>query len=230
LAFKCQNPLLTLRPSIGRFYRMSNIKATWKAAFTQPLFKKLLYVGATLTTLVLIFFQYFFAIIEKRDGFVMNDCLLHVLPAVNVSYLIFAIIWTTTIYTLIRCLQHPMICLTLIWSFLILCIARIASISLVPFNPPQQLVPLIDPITNIFYGGTFITKDLFFSGHTSTQFIFSLCLIHSKEKWIMYISTVAVGILVLLQHVHYSVDVLAAPFFAWLCFIVAKKITHHASH
>ncbi|MFX7751990.1 phosphatase PAP2-related protein, partial [Acinetobacter baumannii] len=90
------------------------------------------------------------------------------------------------------------------------------TISLVPLNPPQGLIPLIDPLTNIFYGGKFISKDLFYSGHTATLFLMSLCLQKQSEKILALIASIAVAVMVLIQHVHYSIDVLAAFPFAYL--------------
>jgi hypothetical protein len=37
--------------------------------------------------------------------------------------------------------------------------------------------------------------------------------------------TVAVGLLVLVQRVHYSYDVLAAPLFAWLAYWLAGQVS-----
>ena len=95
---------------------------------------------------------------------------------------------------------------------------------LVPLNPPQGLIPLIDPLSNIFYGGSFITKDLFYSGHTATQFLMFLCLKKRTDKILTAISTISVAILVLMQHVHYSIDIIAAPLFAYICFIAGRSI------
>jgi hypothetical protein len=98
------------------------------------------------------------------------------------------------------------------------------SIIVLPLNPPNELIELIDPISNSFYGSKFITKDLFYSGHTATQFLMFLCLQKRGDKLVTFISTIAIGVLVLVQHVHYTIDVVAAPFFTYLVFIITKKI------
>jgi hypothetical protein len=44
------------------------------------------------------------------------------------------------------------------------------------------------------------------------------------DKYLTAISTISIAILVLMQHVHYTIDVLAAPLFAYFCFIPGRII------
>jgi hypothetical protein len=59
---------------------------------------------------------------------------------------------------------------------------------------------------------------LFFSGHTSTLFLMYFFQDTRIKKLFTLFSSVAVGILVLLQHIHYTIDVIIAFPAAYLCF------------
>jgi hypothetical protein len=84
------------------------------------------------------------------------------------------------------------------------------------------MVPLQDPfIGHFFYSNTVITKDLFFSGHVSTLFLIFLVNPIPQLRSFFFFSTILLAILILIQHVHYTVDVLAAPLFAWISFKTA---------
>jgi len=122
-----------------------------------------------------------------------------------------------------RAAKHPYIFLTFLWAYILLSVMRILSITLVPLNPPVGLIGLVDPIGNFFYGEKFVTKDLFFSGHTSTVFLLYLCLPGKKDKKIALAVTILVGFLLLVQHVHYTLDVLGAFLFAWIAYWVARR-------
>lgn len=112
---------------------------------------------------------------------------------------------------LIRAINNPSIYITYCWTLIFICIARIISISLVPLDPPLGLIPLVDPLSSVFYGNASITKDLFFSGHTSTMFLIFLCLERKTDKMIALIGTTCVAFLLLVQHIHYTIDIAAAP-------------------
>jgi hypothetical protein len=157
---------------------------------------------------------------------VLKDSVLDVLGPKDVSVPIFAVIWSCTAFFLYRCVQSPMMFMTYMYGFVLLTLSRMITISLVPLNPPDGLIPLIDPISNSFYGKTFITKDLFYSGHTATQCLFFFCFRRKLDRAIALFCSIAVGFLVLVQHVHYTIDVVAAPVFTFICYFIAKKIVN----
>ncbi len=205
------------------------IKNRWSEAYSNDFFKKRLFAGLIVWVVVLIAFPFFFDYIETRDGMVLNDPIINYLPAYDVSIPTFLIIWSMFLLFLYRAINEPKILLLFLWGFIILSISRFLSIYLLPLNPPAQLIALNDPITNIFYGKNhpFITKDLFYSGHTSTQFLMFLCFHKKTDKLLALMATLIVGVLVLIQHVHYSIDVIAAPIFTYLVFLISKRIVQH---
>lgn len=204
---------------------MSTYKEKWSASWQQPAFRKKLIAGLLLVIITLAILPIFFQAIEKRNGPVLNDWVLQWLPIADVSIPIFVFIWAATLVGLVRCVQEPDICIVLVWSYLLVCLSRLISIWVVTLNPPHNLIALIDPISNTFYGKKFVTKDLFYSGHTSSIFVIFLSLQKKGDKLFLLLATIAVGLLLLIQHVHYTIDVVTAPVFTLLCYYLAKKIT-----
>lgn len=206
---------------------MAQLYPTWYIAFKNILFRRKLFTGVILVLLVLSLLPSFFQHIEQRQGHALNDFVLDALPSTDVSVPIFAMIWSIVLLFLIRSVKDPYLFLLFVYGFLFLCICRIITISLVPLNAPERLLPLTDPLSNYFYGSKkFVTKDLFFSGHTATLCLFFFCFQRKIDKIIALLCTIAVGFLVLVQHVHYTIDVLAAPVFTFFCFFLAKKVVN----
>lgn len=149
----------------------------WKNAWANQAFKSKAIIGSICLLFVLVSFPRFFAIIELRNGIVLNDAVLNKLPSADLSIPIFITIWSTAFLLIRRIIQSPSLFLQFLLSFLFLSIVRIGTISFFPLDAPNGLIPLKDPISSLFYGkDIFITKDLFFSGHTATQFLMFLCL------------------------------------------------------
>lgn len=198
----------------------------WKTVWQDKSFRYKLFTGIFLITIILISYPFFFQYIEKRKGFLFNDRVLSIIPAYDVYIPIFFFIWSSAFLLSIAAIKDPQILLTFLTSYIFLSLVRATSIFLFPLETPPGIIALIDPLSNHFYGVPFITKDLFFSGHVSTLFLMYLC--HTKKSFKFYtlISCFCVSILVLVQHIHYSIDVLFAFPFASICYKIAKKISN----
>src|SRR5690349_14444397 len=101
------------------------------------------------------------------------------------------------------------------------------TITLVPLDPPVGIIHLKDPLTSLTYGGRqlFITKDLFFSGHTSNLFMIYLCLQKKRDKQFALLATIVIATLVLVQHIHYSIDVIVAFIFTYALVKSSEKLS-----
>jgi membrane-associated phospholipid phosphatase len=201
------------------------IRQEWQAAWSVPGFRPRLIGGIVLVASILSFFPFFFQLIEQRQGIVLNDPILALLTPYNVSVPLFIMIWSLSTLTAIRAVQNPRILMVFVWSFVFLSVFRTLTIFLVPLDPPTGLIGLSDPLSNFFYGhDRFITKDLFFSGHTSTMFLLYFCLTARGDKKIALAVTFCVAFLLLVQHVHYTLDILGGFFFGWLSWWIGSRI------
>jgi hypothetical protein len=195
----------------------------WSTAWQDSRFKAKLILTLLLTIGLLFSFQPFFHLIQQRVGANVNDFVIEKIPAKDLSLLIFISIWSTGLLCVITMFQNPRFMLLLLSAYFVVSISRFISIGLFPLEPPANLIPLVDPLSNQFYGETYITKDLFYSGHTSTVFLMFLCLEKKWMKWIALLASILVGIGVLVQHVHYTIDVVAAPMLTYFFFWLVRK-------
>ena len=199
---------------------------SWSEAWQLRSFRNKTFVALALVAIILLTLPTFFAFIEKREGMVLQDFVLDAIPAKDVSIPTFVVIWSVVLLVFYRIYQSPRLFLVVAYGFILMCLARLLTISLLPLNPPAGIITLKDPIANIAYGGNgiFITKDLFYSGHTGNMFLFFLCLQHKWDKIIALAASFIVGILVMVQHIHYSIDVFAAFIFTYFIYLGAKKL------
>ena len=204
---------------------MGVLSPKWFGAWKISSFKRKLGVGLVILAGILTAFPSFFNAIEARRGVQFEDLILERIPPHNMSVAVFFLIWSACLILIIRIYRDPMMLLVTLWAYNGVTLVRMTSIGLISLNPPTGLIPLADPITNQFYGAHYITHDLFFSGHVTTVFLIFLCLKKKSDRIYVLAASVLLGILLLVQHVHYTIDVLAAPVFTYGVYRLALLFT-----
>ena len=207
---------------------LSSLKNTWQPKLLDKNFRTRFLSSFFFLAVILFFFTRFLHLNEKQPGFSFSDPLLSLFHPVDVTWLTFGLIYTALIIALVGLSFHPGNFIIAIQSYALLVIVRFMTLYLLPLNPPASTIPLVDPFVQLFGGGQTLCRDLFFSGHTSIMFLFFLTSKTKNLKIIFLIATVLVGASVLIQHVHYTIDVLAAPFFAYSCYRAAIMINNRS--
>jgi hypothetical protein len=161
--------------------------------------------------------------IEHRNGYTINDSILNIIPSFNCNIGIFIIEYSAVIFSIIYFAGNPEKLITIANTYSFIVLFRMATISIVPLNPPNGLIILRDPII-YFFTHHYQTKDLFFSGHTA--FVFAFTFIHYKRylRIVYILLTLAISALLLIQKVHYSIDILCAIPSAFICYRFAGMI------
>lgn len=166
----------------------------------------------------------FFGYVEQRPGFVLQDSLLERLPAGDYSLGITLLLYGPILWFIGRAFRMPQLMLHYLWAFSIMLCLRALCMWAVPLEAPPGFRAIQDPLQHYFYGGQSITKDLFFSGHTATVAMAALILPGRLERGIILGAAICLAFFLLLQRVHYTVDVLAAFPAAWGSVRVAGRI------
>ena len=154
----------------------------------------------------------FFAILYATDraSGPVTDIILSNLPVYDVDGIFVygpVIFWMlVAIYLLYKPKKIPFT----IKSIALFTIIRSIFITLTHIGP----FPIHDQITTSGLLGVFTTgNDLFFSGHTGLPFLMALVFWDEKYlRWFFIAASIFFGAIVLMAHLHYSIDVFAAFF------------------
>jgi len=200
----------------------------WKLAFSNNNFRKRFFISLALLVALLVGFASLLAYIETRQGHSFYDPILNFIKPRDVSDFIFFVTYSAAIVGLIYAISSPYKCLHLMQMYGSLTVLRIITLFFIPLEPPTAIIPLRDEfLTNTFYAGSQNLKDLFFSGHAATLFLFYFFATNKTLKIIFLLSAIAVSVGVVMQHVHYSYDVIAAPIFAYIAYRAITKFSKH---
>jgi hypothetical protein len=178
-------------------------------------------IGTFLALLIVIIIAPpYFKFVEARNGYQLDDFVLNQIPPRDFSGLIFILIYFTMSLNVLLLFKTPVAFVNYFQIYLLVILGRLLCIFLLPLEAPIGIIPLKD---NLVYGDKSITKDLFYSGHVSTLFLYYFTAQNIYFKFFNLIITTVVGVLILIQHVHYTIDVLAAFIVVWLIFSFVSK-------
>lgn len=155
-----------------------------------------------------------------------RDIFLDNLPVVNLDFVI--VLWAIATWALAwwLLLTNPdhLIFGTKAIALYIICRAFFISLTHVGAYP-IQFSPGPENIGFGLYSLFTFQGNYFFSGHTGFPFLVAL-IFWDNDTWRRFFLFLAFffGITVLLAHVHYSIDVFAAPFIVYGTFVIAAKL------
>jgi hypothetical protein len=197
---------------------------TWKSFLKDKKHLTEFIITAIIVTAVIVAFSHFLHFVEQREGVVLDDPILKSFNPIDLTWLTFALIYLSLIIFVVTTFNKPSKLLISFQAYGMMLIFRTIAMYLTPFEAPTAIILLDDPFVQFFAKGDILTKDLFFSGHTGTLFLLFLLAENKSLKSVFLILTLMVGTAVLLQHVHYSIDVFVAPFVAYGSYKIIKKL------
>ena len=188
---------------------------TWKAAWRHVAFRVETVATFVLLVIVLGLFSRFLEWVELRNGASISDPIIATIAARDFTWPIFLLIYGGLILGLATLAAHPVRLIAAVQSYILMVLIRFVVMYVTPFDPPPGIIPLADPFVQFFGSGSVPTKDLFFSGHTATLLLLSFAARRNGLKLSFALCAFIVAVLIVWQHVHYTVDVLVAPFVAY---------------
>ncbi len=163
--------------------------------------------------------------IEGRTSTVLlPDPILKAIIPMDLSVFIFILLYSLSVLGIFYLLQFPHLALIAAQSYLLILVFRMLCMFIAPLEPPAGIIPLHDFILeNTFYSGNVNVKDLFFSGHTSVIFLFFLVIDNRKLRKVFFAGTLAIGGALIIQHAHYTIDILGAIGASYTAVTIIKK-------
>ena len=161
--------------------------------------------------------------IERRPGVVLADPILRVIGPVDCTAFVFICVYGSVIAAIWLLAAEPVLLNKAIQAYVLMNSLRITTLWMVPLEPPMGMIQLHDPITGLLTGT--ISKDLFFSGHAATLSLLAFTAKNANARRLFAAVAGFVSMALIIQHVHYSIDILVAVPFSYLASRVLDTLT-----
>lgn len=191
---------------------LHQIVSSWRSALSEPRFALKLFLAPGVFLLYSALTQNLGLYIEQRTGIQLADPLLQWIPRFDFSVAIFILLYTALSITIITHLHRPQIILRIIEMHLWVAVVRQVCILLIALEPPAGLIVLRDVFleNTVYPRQSPLTKDLFFSGHVASIWLYFLCSENPILKRFLFVATLLMSFMILSMRVHYTYDVYGA--------------------
>jgi hypothetical protein len=204
---------------------MANFVSGWQSALRSRQYRDQLLVtfGALIVTVLLM--RAFMDFIAARMGAVLRDPFLELFTPASFTWITFSLIYAGFLLGIVSLFARPFSFLLALRALVVLIILRAVCQYFLPLDPPADAIPLVDPFIRVPGFRPVIVRDLFFSWHTSLLALLSFLTVWKDLKIILALLALIVSILMLVQHAHYTIDLIAAPCFAYAAVALAKLVS-----
>lgn len=191
---------------------LSRLLSIWRSALLEPRFALKLFLAPGVFLLYSALTQNLGVYVEARNGIQLADPLLHLLPRFDFSISIFLLLYTSLSLTLLFHLHRPQVILRVIEMHLYVAVIRQICILLIALEPPVGIIVLRDVFleNTVYPRESPLTKDLFFSGHVASIWLYFLCSENRLLKRFLFLATGVMAFMILSMRVHYTYDVYGA--------------------
>ncbi len=196
----------------------------FKDLFTKEKFRSLC-VALLLIALALTFQYYASAYSTRNSSRFVGDIFLDNLPVINMNAIIIQGALLSILVSAILLVSEPKYILFSLKAVAVFIAIRAFFVAATHLGIyPDQIVPGTDFLDRI-YVALDLQAGYFFSAHTGLPFLMAL-IFWDKRFWrfSFFIASGIFGVAVLLAHVHYSIDVFAAPFMTYSIFKLAQYL------
>ncbi len=168
----------------------------------------------------------------------LNDPLFNLFNAIDLNIIAFPLIYVALITFIIYNSFRPRALMAGLTAYALMLWVRIVAMYITPLDVPAGAIGLHDPVVFMLGTGQEVQRDLFFSGHTATLTILALVVFNARKisgsdmklkvdtfmKVFFLLCLIIVAASVVLQKAHYTIDVFAAPFFAFGVYSFVKRM------
>lgn len=175
-------------------------------------------VGFVLLILSLVVNYYAGLYATEKASLAVTDIILSNIPVYDVDGLFIYGPFVLWAFVIILSLIKPQRIPFVLKSIALFILIRSVFITLTHIGPFPNSLPLDSDLLKYFTSGS----DLFFSAHTGLPFLMALIFQEHRQLLMLFtVMAVFFGIIVLMAHLHYSIDVLSAFFITYTIYHMA---------
>lgn len=163
---------------------------------------------------------------SKQASNFVEDIILSNTPVYNVDGLFVYGALAIIAFVLLVCLAHPKRIPFVLYSLALFYFIRAGFIVLTHLGSfPDQTEADLTSSIGVFVSQFFFGDDLFFSGHVGAPFLMALVFWREKGLRNMFlVASLVMAVVVLLGHLHYSIDVVSAYFITYAIYHLAAYL------